>query len=79
MDGLLASIIIGGLAGWLAQYITQDDAPFGIIGDILLGIVGGAIGGFVFDFLGLTASGLVGQLVVSVVGAVILLYIIRKI
>ena len=77
MNGILISIIIGGIAGWLAQYITREDAPFGLIGDILLGIVGGVIGGFLFDLLELSASGIVGQLVISVVGAVILLYAIR--
>lgn len=79
MDRLIASIIIGGLAGWLAQYLTKEDAPFGILGDVILGVIGGAVGGFLFDLLGLRASGLIGHLVVSVVGAMILLYLIRKI
>jgi len=78
VDGLLASIIIGGLAGWLAQYLLKDDAPFGIIGNILLGIFGGAVGGFLFDLLGLSASGLIGQLVVAVIEAIIILYIIQS-
>jgi uncharacterized membrane protein YeaQ/YmgE (transglycosylase-associated protein family) len=77
MNGILISILIGAIAGWLAQYITTEEAPFGIIGDIILGMVGGVIGGWLFDFLGLSASGLVGQLVVSVIGAVFLIYAIR--
>ncbi|MDH3322256.1 MAG: GlsB/YeaQ/YmgE family stress response membrane protein [Flavobacteriaceae bacterium] len=72
-------IIIGAVAGWIAGNIMKGGG-FGLFINILLGIIGGAIGGWVFGLFGLSADGgLIGSLVTSVFGAVILLYIARLI
>ena len=74
---LIWQIAIGILAGFLAGKIMRGRG-FGILVDLLLGIVGSMIGGFVFGVLGLYSAGLVGQLVVATVGAMLLLFLVRQ-
>lgn len=74
-EGLLMTLVIGALAGWLAGNIMKGDG-FGLLGNIVVGIVGAFIGGFLFSLLGLTAGGLIGSLVMATVGAVALLYLV---
>ncbi len=71
-------ILLGILAGWLAGQITKGKG-FGIVGDLVVGILGSILGSFVFALLGLGAYGLIGRLVISVVGAVVLLWLLRMI
>ena len=73
---LVWQIVIGILAGFLAGKIMRGRG-FGILVDLLLGIVGSVLGGFLFGILGLYSTGIVGQLVVATVGAMALLYLIR--
>jgi uncharacterized membrane protein YeaQ/YmgE (transglycosylase-associated protein family) len=74
---LLWFILIGLVAGWLAGKIMKVKA-FGVVGDIVVGIIGALIGGFLFRTLGIyTDGGLIGSLIVAVIGAVILLYLLR--
>ncbi|MBP3900651.1 MAG: GlsB/YeaQ/YmgE family stress response membrane protein [Blautia sp.] len=65
--GLIMSIIVGALAGFLGSRIMNE--PSGALKNILLGIAGGFVGGLIFRFLGLKATGTVGTLIMSVVGA----------
>lgn len=70
--GLLYSIVVGLIAGWLAGQVMKGGG-YGVLMDIVLGIVGGIIGGWVFGMLGLGAGGgIIGSIVVSFIGAVIL-------
>ena len=76
-SSLLWFIIIGAVAGWLAGQFMRGNG-FGLIGDIIVGIIGAFIGGYVFNALGLHIGyGLVGSLIVAFVGAVLLLFIVR--
>lgn len=74
--GFLTWILVGLIAGWLAGQVMKGGG-YGILVDIILGILGGIIGGWVFRLLGLHAGGLIGSIVVSFVGAVILVWITR--
>jgi uncharacterized membrane protein YeaQ/YmgE (transglycosylase-associated protein family) len=74
---LLWQIAIGILAGWLAGKIMRGRG-FGVLVDLLLGIVGSVVGGFVFGLLGLHAYGLIGSIVVATAGAMMLLYLVRQ-
>ena len=74
--GIILIIIIGGIAGWLAGLITKGRG-FGIIGNIIIGIVGAFIGRFLFGLFGLHAMNIVGSLVVAIVGAVVLIIIVK--
>ena len=69
-------LIIGVVAGWLAGKQTRGQG-FGLVGDLVVGIVGALLGGFIFQFLGVVSLGLVGSLVTATVGAVVLLWLIR--
>ena len=71
-------ILIGLVAGWLAGKITKGSG-FGIIGDIVLGVLGAVLGGVLFNVLQLPWGGLVGRLIVATIGAVLLIFIVRLI
>jgi uncharacterized membrane protein YeaQ/YmgE (transglycosylase-associated protein family) len=74
---LLWQIAIGILAGWLAGKIMRGRG-YGVLLDLVLGIVGSLIGGFVFGLLGLHAYSVIGSIMVATAGAVILLYLARR-
>ena len=71
-------LILGGIAGWLASLIVRGTG-LGLIGDIVVGIIGGFIGGFIVSLFG--GAGVTGfniwSLIVAVIGAVVLLLIVR--
>ena len=77
MINLIWSILIGILCGWLAGQIMRGKG-YGVLVDLLLGIGGSILGYLVFGLLGLSASPLVGRIVVSTAGAVMLIFIARK-
>ncbi|MBP3511082.1 MAG: GlsB/YeaQ/YmgE family stress response membrane protein [Prevotella sp.] len=72
--GLIGSIIIGVLAGFLAGKIMRGGG-FGCLINLVLGVVGGAFGGWLFDFIGMPWGGVLGQLCTAVAGAVVILFI----
>ena len=80
MFNILAWIIVGGIAGWLASLVVEG-AGLGIVGDIIVGILGAFIGAFLltlllpgsFAFTGFS----LGSLVVAFIGAVVLLVIVH--
>jgi len=77
--GIIAWLIIGVVAGWLAGKIVEG-AGFGLIVDIIVGVIGAFIGGWLADMLGISiGGGLVSSIIVAVVGAVILLFALRLI
>jgi uncharacterized membrane protein YeaQ/YmgE (transglycosylase-associated protein family) len=73
--GWLWWIIIGAVAGWLAGTLMRGGG-FGFIVNVLVGIAGAVVGGWVFGLLGIAAGGIMGSLVTALVGAVLLLWII---
>ena len=76
---MLYSIIVGLIAGWLAGQVMRGGG-YGILVDIVLGLVGGVIGGWLFGALGVSAGGgAIGSILVAFVGAVILVAISRAI
>ncbi len=77
-ESLLIWIIIGLIAGWLAGVVMRGGG-YGVIGDIVIGIVGAIIGGLIFGALGLGATGIIGEIIVAFIGAVILIAILRAI
>ena len=78
MEGLgwILSIVIGALAGWIAEKIMKTNQ--GLLMNIVLGIVGAIVGNFLLMLIfGATMGGIVGQLIVAVVGACLLIAIVR--
>ncbi|OIP73009.1 MAG: hypothetical protein AUK48_10570 [Oscillatoriales cyanobacterium CG2_30_44_21] len=74
-------ILIGLAAGWIAGQLVKGSS-FGLVGDIIVGVVGAMLGGFLFSTFGVavaTGSGLLGSLIVATIGAVVLLLGLRLI
>ncbi|MFZ1046620.1 MAG: GlsB/YeaQ/YmgE family stress response membrane protein [Pseudolabrys sp.] len=75
--GWIAAIIIGGIAGWLAEQFMKSD--MGLLMNIVLGIVGAAIGSAILTFFGVNLGGWIGYLIAGFVGAVLLIWIVRMV
>ena len=76
LESLIILLIIGAVAGFLAGLIVKGYG-FGLVGNIVVGIVGAVLGGWLLPQLGLFAGGdLLGQIITATVGAVILLFVI---
>jgi uncharacterized membrane protein YeaQ/YmgE (transglycosylase-associated protein family) len=74
--GIILWLIIGAIAGWLAGLMMRGGG-FGVLGNIVVGIVGALIGGWLFGILGMgPADNIIGSLVTAVVGACVLLFIV---
>lgn len=69
---ILGFILIGIVAGWIAGLLMRGHG-FGMMGDLVVGVVGAVIGGFIFQLLGISAYGTSAALAMSVIGAVVLL------
>jgi len=70
-------ILIGLAAGWLAGQLMKGGG-FGVIGDIIVGVIGALLGGFIFRTLGVSVGGgLLGSLIVATVGAIVLIFLLR--
>ena len=77
--GIIVWLIIGAIAGWLAGSLVKGGG-FGLIGDIVVGIVGAFIGGWLAGKLGIMiGGGLLSSIITATVGAVILLFVLRLI
>jgi uncharacterized membrane protein YeaQ/YmgE (transglycosylase-associated protein family) len=75
--GFVAWIVVGLIAGWLAGQVMKGGG-YGVVVDIILGILGGVLGGWVFGLLGIGASGgMIGSIIVAFIGAVILVGLTR--
>ena len=75
--GFIAWIVVGLIAGWLAGKVMRGGG-YGVVVDIILGLVGGVVGGWIFNMLGIwPGGGMIGSIIVAFVGAVILVAITR--
>jgi len=75
-EHLLLFLVIGVVAGFLAGKIMKG-AGFGLVGDLVVGVIGSFIGVWVFGLLDIAPGTIVGLLVASVVGALLLLFVLR--
>lgn len=80
LGAIIAWIIVGAIAGWLASLVVRGTG-LGLVGDIIVGIIGGLLGGFLLSVLlpgsyGVTGINL-GSIVVAFIGAVVLLLLVR--
>jgi uncharacterized membrane protein YeaQ/YmgE (transglycosylase-associated protein family) len=70
-------LVVGLVAGWLAGMLVKGGG-FGLIGDLVVGVIGAFLGGWLFSTLGASAGGgLLGSIVVATVGAIVLLFLVR--
>jgi uncharacterized membrane protein YeaQ/YmgE (transglycosylase-associated protein family) len=79
VEALLIWIIVGAVAGWLAGVLVKGGG-FGLLGDIVVGIIGAFIAGWLLPRLGVfLGAGIVGAIIDATIGAVILLLVLRLI
>jgi len=75
----IVTIVIGGVIGWLASIVMKTNAQMGLIANVIVGIVGSSLGFWLAGALGLAASGPVVSWVVAVVGAALLIFILKAV
>jgi len=75
--GWIAAIIIGGIAGWLAEQFMKSDT--GLLMNILLGVVGAAIADAILSIFGIALGGWIGYLIAGFIGACLLIWVFRAI
>ena len=73
---ILVSIITGGIAGWLAGIIMRSN--HNVLINVLLGLAGGAVGGFILRLLGIYAYIFLGNILVAIIGACLLIFIAKR-
>ena len=77
VEYILIWLLIGAIAGWLAGMIVKNGG-FGLVGDIIVGIIGAFVGGWLFTQLGVSiGGGLIGVIAMATIGAVALLAVLR--
>ena len=75
--GWIAAIIIGGIAGWLAEQFMKSN--MGLLMNIVLGIVGAAIASAILSYFGIVLGGWIGYLIAGFIGACLLIWIVRMV
>ncbi|MGH9808917.1 MAG: GlsB/YeaQ/YmgE family stress response membrane protein [Terriglobia bacterium] len=81
LTALIITLVVGGVAGWLASLLVQGTG-FGLVGDVVVGILGALIAYWLFPILGISLTlggGILGAIIMAFIGAVILLVIVRVI
>ncbi|HQW80888.1 MAG: GlsB/YeaQ/YmgE family stress response membrane protein [Rhodanobacteraceae bacterium] len=77
VESLLVFLVIGGVAGWLAGLLVKGFG-YGLIGNIVIGVVGAFIAGWIFPTLGISlGTGIVAAILHATIGATVLLLLIR--
>lgn len=74
----IIKIALWALAGYLASKLMKDGKPDGWLGNILLGLIGGVAGSLLFSLIGLGSRGIIGDILVSTVGACAVIWLVRK-
>ena len=78
ISALIWFLLIGLIAGWLAGQVMRGGG-YGLVGDMIVGVIGAFLGGWLFSLLGIAAGGLIGSIITAFVGAVVLLLLLRAI
>ena len=76
LQSFLTFLILGALAGWISGLISKGTG-FGLLGNMIVGIIGAFLGGLVFGLLGISAHSFIGQLIFAVLGALLFLWLLR--
>lgn len=78
LESLIWFLLIGLIAGWLAGKVMRGGG-YGVVGDMIVGVIGALLGGWLFGVLGLRVGGLIGAIVTAFVGACLLILLLRAI
>ncbi len=76
MEGIVWMLVVGAVAGFLAGQIMKGRG-FGLVGNILVGVIGAVLGGYIFGALGVSlGAGMVGSILTALIGAIVLLFLV---
>jgi uncharacterized membrane protein YeaQ/YmgE (transglycosylase-associated protein family) len=75
--GWIVTIVVGGIIGWLASMLMKTDKQMGILANVIVGIIGSALGFWVAGVMGFAAYGAIARWVVGIAGAVLLIWILK--
>ena len=75
--GIIWALIVGGIVGWLASIVMKTNAQMGMIANVLVGVVGSAIGFWAAGMLGLAPTGGIVRFIVAIIGAALLIFILQ--
>lgn len=75
MDKIIWFLLIGIAAGWLAGQFAKGRG-FGLIGNLIIGVIGAVLGGYLFKLIGMSSSSLLGDLLMATGGAIVLLILL---
>jgi len=78
VSALIWFLLVGLIAGWLAGQVMKGGG-YGVVGDMIVGVIGAFLGGWIFSMLGIGAGGLIGSIIVAFVGACVLIFLLRVI
>ena len=73
----IVTLVVGGIIGWLASILMKTNQQMGILANVIVGIIGSSIGFWLAGVLGLATYGVIAQWAVAVVGAALLIYILK--
>ena len=74
----IISLIIGGVVGWLASIVMKTNAQMGLFANVLIGVLGSLLGYWIAGLLGIAATGGFLRFLVAIAGAMLLIFILRK-
>ena len=77
--GLLMTALVGGIIGWLASLVMKTDAQMGLVGNVVVGIVGSLLGFWLAGLLGIGAGSAIAGYVIAVIGAAVLIFILKAV
>jgi len=79
LTAIIITLVVGAIAGWLAGLVVNGTG-FGLVGDIVIGILGALIASFLFPYFGIAlGGGILGAIILAFIGAVILLVVVKVI
>jgi len=76
--GWILAIIVGGIIGWLASILAKTNAQMGLVSNVIVGIIGSALGHWLARLLGFATYGLLANAAVSIAGAVLLIVLLKQ-
>jgi uncharacterized membrane protein YeaQ/YmgE (transglycosylase-associated protein family) len=75
--GWIATIVIGGIVGWLASIVMKTNAQMGLIANVIVGVVGSSLGFWIAGLLGFAATNAIAGYLVAILGAAVLIGILK--
>jgi uncharacterized membrane protein YeaQ/YmgE (transglycosylase-associated protein family) len=75
--GLIVTLVVGGIIGWLASIVMKTNAQMGLIANVVVGVIGSWLGAQIAAAAGLAVVGSVGSFIASLLGAIVLIWLLR--